>query len=284
MKYEICYKCVQPYYGSHLCTDANKRIKTVKINFSLLGDLLGTIPTVVTIGEFYGGVVVILQSPIVYELLDEHPNIFLASTVCQSSDEYSEKEHLRDFKADFNFNYQDAWDFGKKHNLHMTQGFFKYIPDICDIPAKPLRPRLKDFSNLYVKSYDFVISPFSITLKEDGRWPREKWYELFKSMPEAKFCVLGMKQHIGEPLEEFPNVDLFLNYPLPMVCALIQKSKAVVSVVNGISHLCFALNHPNVLLHNQGPWGVNPHAIELKADTVPQIEVEKVIQICSNLV
>jgi hypothetical protein len=180
-------------------------------------------------------------------------------------------------------NHTSAYWYAHKHNLHMTQAHFPFLD--LDPPAQPIRPELNIDLQQSEHIFDFVLSPFSVSLPAEQLWQDYKWIDLVRSLPEKSFLVIGAQNdYLFSPLPRIigkePNVTLAFGLPLREVAKILLSSGVCVSVVNGISHLSYALGTKNVLLFDQDlVWGKNPDA-QVVQGPVYRTRVEEVIKHC----
>jgi ADP-heptose:LPS heptosyltransferase len=110
------------------------------------------------------------------------------------------------------------------------------------------------------KSYDYLLVPFAYTPQKSEKWPIENWIELVRLFPDKKFGILGDK---NSPTIKEKNVQNIIDKPLIEVANIMRNSGPLISLVNGIGHLAYALGTPHVLLTNQSDWSLNPNALAI---------------------
>lgn len=147
-------------------------------------------------------------------------------------------------------------------NYHITQAFFEFFG--LDTPTSAIRPQI-EVERYRCYDYDFVIAPFSNRLSPQQLWDWRKWNEFCEIMEEYEFGILGMdfknSTAIKMPIDR-KNTHIIHSSPLAMNCNYLINSKfGCISVVNGMSSLCFALNVKNYILCNQyRNWNLNPES------------------------
>ena len=226
-------------------------------DIDLIGDFLGTIPAMIEVTK---------KEPLQVIINDKVAGLFDLIPKKYGIERVYEGQH------DKAFDLQIAFKFASIANLHMIQSHFAFVG--LPIPINIPRPEL-EFDKLvsYLK-YDYILAPFSRSLPPEQLWQQAKWIELVRSMPDKKFILFGNSKHDTNFINE-PNCAVVFDRPFDVVCNLIQQSEAVISVVTGISHLCYALNKTNYLFFNQGLWGKNVDAICFDG-LIPNISVEEV--------
>lgn len=229
----------------------------LKNDIDLIGDFLGTIPAMVELSK---------QEPLHVIINDKVEGLF---------DLIPKKYGIKrvyDKPYDKAFDLHAAFKLASIENLHMIQSYFPFVG--LPIPNNIPRPELEFDKTEPCTKYDYILAPFSRSLPPEQLWQQEKWVELVKSMPDKQFILFGNSKYDTNFINE-PNCVSVFDRPFDVVCNLIQQSKAVISVVTGISHLCFALDKTNYLFFNQGLWGKNIDAICFDG-LIPNISVDEV--------
>lgn len=215
----------------------------------LIGDFIGTVPAMQALGAD-----VIIK--------DHMAELFEMTGLTRS---YSDM-------PDISFDLHGAFALAGRENLHMIQANYPFVG--LPTPANIPRPIL-NVQDVECPVFDYIIAPFGRSAPAHEKWSLGKWQELINSQPDKKFCVVGVSQN--DPIDILQNVHIAFDCSMQLLCNLLQKSKhGCISIVTGISHLCYALNVKNYVLFNQGAWGKNPEA-SLIQKNIPDITVNDMI-------
>ena len=121
-------------------------------------------------------------------------------------------------------------------DLHMAQGWFALnglpVPELpLDIPFITIKDKSE---HGYV-----VVSPFSASDFQNNKlWPLDRWATLIQELP-LPVVVLGTGADIGwGHFTSLPNVKCMIGNNLPGVLNILRHALCVVTIDNGISHLC----------------------------------------------
>ena len=159
----------------------------------LIGDFLGTIPVMQEIALLHDGADVIIhpEAEGLFSLIPEDYKLRRVVDTNVKSISYKESG----YDGYYNIDCGKAFGVGCQAGLYMTQAHFKYFG--LSVPLIPPKAHLKFVYNSYNSNQicDVLVSPFSRSLPEDQKWPREKWMQLFISNPLIKFGVLGNSKH-----------------------------------------------------------------------------------------
>jgi ADP-heptose:LPS heptosyltransferase len=222
---------------------------------TLIGDFIGTIPAMNTLHEKYPDV----------EFISPMPELFDMTGLKRSESTV----------FDISFDLHAAFALASRENLHMIQANYPFVGLVppLDIP----RPKL-NVKPTEIKSFDYIIAPFGRSAPAHEKWDMKNWYSLMKSQPDKTFCIIG--NSVFDSLDwsqQIPNCTAWFNLSMNDLCNLLMNAKhGCISIVTGISHLCYALNVPNYVLFNQGMWGKNPEA-KLIEKNIPDITVDDMI-------
>lgn len=230
----------------------------------LIGDFLGTVPVMLAVQGMYHSVDIMIHPEAfkLYMLLPTH----LTTRLVQVPEGKYDKIYTLDTSK--------AFEIANQKSLYMSQAYFAQVG--LDIPSKPPKA-LFQITPVETPEYNIILVPFARSLPPDQKWPKEKWQELVDSLPSVSFCVFGNSVHDPKGYITGPNVEDQYDNDFNTVCNLTYKADTVISVVTGISHLCFHLAVPNILLTNQSmTWGNNPDAFQLKT-YIPELQVSEVI-------
>lgn len=226
----------------------------VKNSINLIGDALGTFPVLQQMAKDNKSFSVIVDDEIkwLYELV---PDIKLCK--CHSFD----KE----------LNLSGAFTMSHQHGIYMTQAHYPFMG--YPIPEEPVKANLT-VKNIDVAIYDYIIAPFGRSAPIEQKWQLYKWKQLIEMMPEYKFCIIGNRKYDNWI---FDNCDVKYDLSAQELCNILLKSKyGCISIVTGISHLCYHLGVKNYLLANQSmTWGLNPDSIIID-DNIPNLEPQKI--------
>lgn len=231
----------------------------------LIGDFLGTIPAMLEIAEKEYDVSVIIHSEAekIFNILPR--NSGLKRIYQPGPFEYSKTYTLDTSKA---------FEIANQKSLYMSQAYMAQAG--LDIPSNPPRA-LFQIDPVKVPEYNIILVPFARSLPPQEKWSQIKWQTLVNSLPSVTFCVFGNSVHDPKGYITGPNVKDEYDNDFNTVCNIMYKAKTVISVVTGISHLCFHLAVPNILLTNQSmTWGNNPDAFQIKTP-IPDLKVSEVL-------
>lgn len=241
----------------------------------LIGDFLGTIPAMVELAKTVQKLYVIHRHE-VRGLFDMIPQRNMFRRV------FDERDKPSDFTIRVSPNDTQAYWYATKHNLYMTQAHFSFLG--LPTPLHPVRPVLH-CQLTKVPTYDYILAPFSVSLPGDQMWPRERWKQLVRLMPNHSFAMFGSKTDDPNYLRA-PNVTPEFGQPFAEVVNMMRNARyGVVSVVTGISHLAYALGVENCLLeHQDTAWGLNPDSYRIHRRVV-DITVSEVSELlCTHAV
>jgi ADP-heptose:LPS heptosyltransferase len=221
---------------------------------TLIGDFIGTIPAM-------------------NELAKKYLDAEFISPIGELFDMTGLKRSNSD-KPDMSFDLHGAFALASKENLHMIQANYPLVglPIPLDIP----RPEL------YVEDttcpiFDYIIAPFGRSAPPHEKWSLQNWQQLINSQRDKQFCIVGNSRFDDDSFFTGANVSSAFDCSMRLLCNLLQKSQnGCISIVTGISHLCYALNVKNYVLFNQGMWGKNPEA-SLIEKSIPDITVDDMI-------
>jgi len=240
----------------------------LKSNNNLIGDLLGMAPMLIDLSKREGGLKV-------YQSLDEGKWIypFIAHQGIELVDYMDEAQPF--FEPDIS----EAFAFSHIDDLQMTQCWHHQ----CDMltPEHPIKADLK-IPDIDVPVYDWVFAPFGRSAPDDQKWDLKNWYLLAKQLQNSGYSVAV----IGNGKLDRPYMGMSYAYvpemsrPMVEVMNILKKARyGCVSIVTGISQLCFHLGVKNYVLSNQGGlWGQNPDGVLLQT-YIPRITVDEVLTV-----
>ena len=233
----------------------------------LVGDFLGTIPAMQQLARDNMGIHVIIhpEAEKIFKLIPAHYNIVRAF-----HREYPEDYYTKSLSLDIS----KAFSIADQKKLYMSQTHYEVLG--LPIPHVPPRAEL-DIEEIGFPTYDVLLAPFARSLPPQEKWAREKWQQLVDRFPHIKFGLLGTKTHDDPEFLKGYNVTAEFDHNFMYVSNLMKKCTVVLSVVTGISHLCFHLDVPNLLINNQNfTWGTNPKANNIRTP-IPTLKVDEVV-------
>ena len=226
----------------------------------LIGDFIGTIPAMVALAKAHGGLRVIIRPEIaeLFGMIPKRHGIVRA--------EAGEA-------ADLSLDLSAAFAHAAPRGLHMTQAHFHFLGLPVPIDTVP-RPEL-EFPEMKMPALDYLLSPFSRSLPPEQLWPRERWVELVRALPDKRFGLIGADS--DEFFIQENNCEPMVGLDFYVLANLMRQTRhSLLSVVTGTSHLAHALGVNNMVFFNQGgPWGRNPDAVTLQKN-IRDITVEEV--------
>ena len=204
----------------------------IPIGQGLIGDTLAQIPFVLhhlkTGESTYVGAD---MNPAVRQLLPEHPHLFF---------DYPPRD-LDVFDSRYLLDLSGMWHQCERHgwDMHMAQGYFRQQGEV--VPELPLT---FDMNVKQFHTVDLVISPFSRSnnpADNNKLWPYDRWVELVVRLHRNNgirhTVVLGATP--DQPFF-FPEGTVYsvFDKPLPAVLYMLRAAKLVITLDNGIGHLC----------------------------------------------
>lgn len=234
----------------------------------LIGDFLGTIPVMQYMSSSYNALHVIIhpEAEKIFRLIPSKYNIIRTY-------HREHPDHLYD--EELSLDISKAFSVASQKNLYMSQTHFDvlgyYVPQVApkaDLEIVPIE----------CPEYDFLLAPFARSLPPQERWSQARWQKLVDALPHLRFGLLGTAATDSPDYLKGYNVTAEFDHNFNYVSNLLRKSKGVISVVTGISHLCFHLGVPNILLNNQNfTWGTNPEAINIRTP-IPELMASTVVE------
>lgn len=229
----------------------------VKNPIGLIGDVLGTFPILQELNRRHENFSVVVDDEIkwVYDLVPEI--------------------HLCDCKqAEKELNLSQAFHISQFHGCYMTAAHYPILG--MPMPAEPSRAELT-VKEVDVPIYDFVFAPFGRSAPSNQKWSMDQWYELSKLLEGHKIAIVGSSKH--DQYEMFYG-DFTHEYDCDahrLANILLKAKHGCISIVTGISHLCYHLGVKNYLLTNQGDsgWGINPDSVKI-TNLIPTLTAREV--------
>jgi len=232
----------------------------------LIGDFLGTIPVMQQLAKDNKGIHVIIhpEAEKIFKLIPAQYNI---ERVFHR--QYPDTLYTRKLELDIS----KAFEVSDKKGYYMSQAHF----DILGLPVPPVPPKADLHINpVACPQYDFLLAPFARSLPPQEKWDRKKWQKLVDNFPQLRFGLLGTRAHDDPEFLKGYNVEAEFDHDFNYVANMLRECRAVISVVTGISHLCFHLGVPNILINNQNfTWGTNPEAVCIRT-SIPMLKVDEV--------
>lgn len=184
-------------------------------------------------------------------------------------------------EAVYELDIQAAWqmNFHKRWPWHMAQMYFAYAGE--PIPSLPMNYQMHAAS--CGLSPGIVLSPFSRTNAPDNNklWPHERWAEVIGTFKLTPAYVIGTDEDNFSAYEGLPNVIILRNRPLPEILTLLRQAHIVLSLDNGIGHLChFGKVRRHVMLYADclpPTLAENPFAVHVRGRMPIDIPVANVI-------
>ncbi|MCW3111390.1 MAG: hypothetical protein JWQ09_5896 [Segetibacter sp.] len=229
----------------------------------LIGDLLNTIPVMIELSIINNGLEVKHigeKSKWIYPLIPKKYNINLVDIVDNNA-----------IKIDM----LTAFDSSQILNSHMSISYHAQFG--LPVPTNPIKPEL-EFEVLPVPVYDYILCPHSRSLTDKEKWDAEKWIELAQELEEKGYSVCFFGSSLYD--KEFIGFNNEYDRPMVEVLNMIKAcNEGIISVVTGISHLCYAVGAKNYVMCNQlNKWGLNPSAVHIKK-YIPELTVDEVLEV-----
>jgi hypothetical protein len=164
--------------------------------------------------------------------------------------------------------------------MHMIHAYMRDV----GLPISKELPKLDiEYEKIDVPVYDYVISPFSASdVKNNKMWPLDRWQKVIHKLKEggATIAVVGSSRTDKEVLTD---VDYYFDYKLDYICNLLLAAKKVLTIDNGISHLCHFVGANHRMLYPAclpSHWvdNRNPNAKRIIAHPL-QFNVNSMIQL-----
>ena len=149
---------------------------------------------------------------------------------------------------------------------HIALGFSKLL----GIPVESLRPVIVLFPEEIKLAKTFVRKPFVVLSmhsvsnppRTDGNglakdWPVERWLALaeeIRSSWDLDVIAVGSER---DPQIKSSSIRNLYGMPIKVVAALLQEAMCVITLENGIAHLCAAVDAPTVEIYSSIlplPW------------------------------
>jgi ADP-heptose:LPS heptosyltransferase len=149
---------------------------------------------------------------------------------------------------------------------HITRGFAKDL----QIRLESVRPVITLAEEDYADARHFTKKPYIVLAMHTGStviasdlrlvlkdWIVEYWLRLAQQIPSlGDFDIIAIGSNADVPIRSRFFRNLY-GLPIKTIAAICEKAACVISVENGISHLCHAVDAPMVLLYSRYvsfPW------------------------------
>lgn len=232
----------------------------IENDIALIGDFVGSIPVMMELSKNEQlNVIASANNQYLFDLISKDYNIVRVD---------KPDFHITKYRFDLEGAFRLA---SNPDRYYMSQAHFPFF----DLPIPNAAPKAAlNLEPLEHEPYDIILAPFSRSLPEDQKWQNQKWIEIVKSFPNLRFALMGTSKH-DKPFINENNCDIVFDLPLPKVAYVISKTRLLLSVVTGLSHISFAVDTLNLILELQGRWGVHPNAIRIhkNVETITTNEV-----------
>ncbi len=245
--------------------------KAIFIGFNALGDTLCTTSVLRAFRKRNPGIFVIyiVQNATFCRVLDANPDIdlvlyseqmYLAGSAILNAQwlqslplDIQETTHL------FHFDIQQVCSKEESFREHISVGFSKLlnIPIDSVRPVVVLTPEEGRLAKIFIRKPYFVLSMHSVSnpKRQDGNgfakeWPGERWLRLAEMIHAyGDFDVIAIGSERDPPMRS-PYLRNLYGLPIKITAALLQGALCVISLENGIAHLCAALDAPLVEIYS----------------------------------
>lgn len=242
-----------------------KNILITGIN-GLIGDCLGQFPCIQELAKY--NKVYIDYPKEVQSLVDLIPKKYNIGSL----EDYNKDCFKASIWADpystkvYNLDIHKAFSGAQISGQYMSQVYYPQLG--LETPETPSKADL-EWKEEFVPYYDYLISPFARSLPNEQKWQQCNWQNLVDRMSNKRFALLGNSKYDNKDYIKGNNVFVEFDKPFSYICNLLKSHKSrnvtLISLVSGLSHLCFHINASNILLTNQGisGWGINPNAYKI---------------------
>jgi ADP-heptose:LPS heptosyltransferase len=244
--------------------------KAIFLGLNALGDTLCTTPAIRAFRRANPGtwIVYIAQAAPFCRVLDGNPDIDLLL--------YSERLYfdgipaqvapwlatmpidLREEAMLYRLDLSQACTSDSAFRQHISQSFARLFQ--LDIPSTRPIVVLSDQERRAARTFAsrpyVVFSPHSVSNPDrpDGNgkrkdWPRERWQELAARLAQLGDFAIYLLGSERDPPVGLEGVQPLYGLPIKVVAALLENAACVVTVENGIGHLCAAVEAPTVLIY-----------------------------------
>lgn len=193
---------------------------------NLIGDALCAVPFIMHLCEKHAAGAFITDGfniP-VRDLIPSHPFEYREPTCTP------EAVYALDIHSAWQMNFRKQWPW------HMAQMYFAYAEE----PIPPLPMAFPVHSTNCGLPPGIVLSPFSRTNAPDNNklWPHDRWVRVLDTFKLTPAYVIGTSDDDFTTYERLPTVTCLRNRPLPEILHLLRQAHVVLSLDNGIGHLC----------------------------------------------
>lgn len=245
--------------------------KAIFIGVNALGDTLCTTPVLKALRQRNPQILIIyvVQNATFCRVLDANPDIDLVIYNDQLNIQgtipphrswlYSLPLDLQETATLFHFDIHQVCSKPESFQEHISIGFSRLlnIPIDSIRPVVAITPEERRIARTFVRKPYVVFSMHSISnpQREDGNgfakeWPRERWLSLAEQVHSfGDFDVIAIGSE-RDPQIWSPYLRTMYGLPIKITAALLQEARCVISLENGIAHLCAAVNAPMVEIYS----------------------------------
>ncbi|MHC4093066.1 MAG: glycosyltransferase family 9 protein [Planctomycetota bacterium] len=251
------------------------------LGFNALGDTLCTTPSIRAFRRMHADahITYIVQNATFCRLLDDNPHIDLllySDFMYLNGLTRFSKEWLYSLPLDFSvpatlytFDINQVCTSSEAFEKHIAVGFANLLripienirPEVVITPAEKARTDALTDKPYVVVSMHSNANP----VRKDGNgrakeWPQERWEQLCQYLRSEQDCEV---LPIGSEFDTQVRSPLWRNLnglPIKLVASLLRDAACVITLENGIGHLCHAVDAPTVMIYsNVVPLGwANP--------------------------
>jgi ADP-heptose:LPS heptosyltransferase len=245
--------------------------KAIFIGFNALGDTLCTTPVLRAFRKRNRGIFVIyiVQNVTFCRVLDTNPDIDLVlyseqmylggSAILNAQWLQSLPLDIQETTHLFHFDIQQVCSKAESFHEHISVGFSKLLNLPIDSvrPVVVVTPEESRLAKIFIRKPYFVLSmhSFSNPKRQDGKglakeWPTDRWLSLAErihSLGDFDVIAIGSER---DPQLRSPYLRNLYGLPIKITAALLQGALCVISLENGIAHLCAALDAPLVEIYS----------------------------------
>jgi ADP-heptose:LPS heptosyltransferase len=245
--------------------------KAIFIGFNALGDTLCTTPVLRAFRKRNRGIFVIyiVQNVTFCRVLDTNPDIDLVlyseqmylggSAILNAQWLQSLPLDIQETTHLFHFDIQQVCSKAESFHEHISVGFSKLLNLPIDSvrPVVVVTPEESRLAKIFIRKPYFVLSmhSFSNPKRQDGKglakeWPTDRWLSLAErihSLGDFDVIAIGSER---DPQLRSPYLRNLYGLPIKITAALLQGALCVISLENGIAHLCAALDAPVVEIYS----------------------------------
>lgn len=245
--------------------------KAIFIGVNALGDTLCTTPVLRAFrkGNPETSIIYVVQNATFCRVLDDNPDIDLllysdalliqGTVPVQHGWLHSLPLDLRETATVFHFDMQHVCSKPESFQEHISMGFSKIlnIPIESTRPVVVITPAEQRIARTFVRKPYVVFSIHSVAnpRREDGNgfakeWPHERWLQLAEMIhASGDFDIIAIGSERDTQIQS-PSLRTLYGLPIKIVAAILKQACCVVSLENGIAHLCVAVDAPMVEIYS----------------------------------